>query len=81
MKRWDFDLHEYVNYDIPKDWKCRCISNDLSEKINCASCGKELTFGESYTSCEIFDDSGFWGMNVCEECSRISLDKKFKEKR
>lgn len=40
--------------------------DDMDKKINCAQCGKEITFGEGYTSREIY--SGPWGHTVCIDC-------------
>lgn len=41
-------------------------SDNMDEVINCAQCGKQIPFGEGYTSREIF--SGPWGHMVCREC-------------
>lgn len=40
---------------------------DLNTKIACASCGKKIIYGSSYTSGTIFDFSGF-GYAICREC-------------
>ena len=54
-------------YEPPVDggnYSVYCGSMD--EKINCAQCGKEITFGEGYTSREIF--LGPWAHIVCKDC-------------
>ena len=43
------------------------------KKINCAQCGKEITFGEGYTSREIY--SGPWGHMVCRECMEHEYER------
>lgn len=40
----------------------------MNRLINCAGCGKLLTFGETYTSLEQTDDSGAFGLGVCGNC-------------
>jgi hypothetical protein len=41
---------------------------DLEDCINCASCGKEVAFGDAYTSREHETDKG-WGLTICERCN------------
>lgn len=67
---WDCVKHEYTPYEIPADWHCPLICQDMNTLINCVSCGKEMTFGEGYTSRFIHNISGF-GYYVCEECMEI----------
>ena len=43
---------------------------DMDEIVNCPHCGREVTFGECYTSREIHTQSGF-GYAVCEKCYGI----------
>ena len=68
MKRWSYKTQSYIKYDVPKKWKCLIYCDDMDEKINCAECGKEITFGESYSSHRIFNDSGVFSHMVCPEC-------------
>ena len=39
----------------------------MDKIVNCANCGKELKFGECYTSKTIHTEIGM-GYGVCEEC-------------
>ena len=65
--KWNYEKHDYDPHRIPGGWKCKVYSEDMDEIINCVQCGKEITFGESYTSLEIHSSVGF-GYAVCEGC-------------
>lgn len=39
----------------------------MKEIVNCPHCGKELEYGNCYTSLEIHTEMGF-GYGVCEKC-------------
>jgi len=67
IKAFRWDGKQYVPYKIPEGCNCRTFSPDLSEKVNCINCGKELTYGESYTSHQFHDQRGF-GFAECEDC-------------
>ena len=43
------------------------LANEMDDLINCPHCGKEIKFGDSYTSHEIHTPLGM-GYAVCEEC-------------
>ena len=40
---------------------------DMSTVVNCAQCGKELVYADSYTSLEVQTPLGF-GYAVCADC-------------
>lgn len=67
-RKWDFDRKVYQPYNIPSAWCCDLGGIDMDDTINCASCGKKLKFGESYTSKCIHNRFGL-GFAVCAECS------------
>lgn len=54
-----------------RDWRvpdgASVCADDFSTVVDCAECGCELAFGESYTSRLIHDDLGF-GYAVCQKC-------------
>lgn len=66
MQKWNSEKHKYEPYEVPKEWYCPLFSN-LDERINCASCGKEVIVGNCYTSTLIHNEIGL-GYCVCEEC-------------
>lgn len=67
LQKWNWDKHKYEDYEVPKDWVCKCYSDDMSEIVNCPHCGKQIRFGEGLTSTEIHTELGF-GYAVCEDC-------------
>lgn len=66
VRRWNHKKRDYDPYMIPSDWKCR-TSAEMDEIVNCASCGREVEFGDCYSSLEIHGKLGF-GYSVCPEC-------------
>lgn len=71
--KWNYKNHNYDDYELPGN--CKLYSNDMEEVVNCAQCGKEITFGESYTSFEIHNHIGF-GYAVCEKCYQQEWKRK-----
>lgn len=67
MKKWNYKTLEYEEYTVPKSWKVKTFSTDMEEKVNCASCGKLMEYGDGYTSRIIHTKNGF-GYVVCEDC-------------
>lgn len=56
------------------DWNVTGLA-PMNRLINCAGCGKLLTFGETLTSLENFDDSGMFGLGVCGNCYAKELPR------
>ena len=71
---------EYEPYSVPADWRCRLAEEDMSKKVNCASCGKEERFGECYPSMEIHNVCGF-GYAVCPECYQKEIERRLERAR
>lgn len=67
LNKWNYQTHSYDPMQIPNDWNCKTYSDDMDEIINCPHCGKQIKFGDGYTSLEIHTHIGF-GYIVCEEC-------------
>lgn len=67
MWRWNFNTREYEPYSVPADWNCKTYSVDMDEIVNCPHCGRQVAFGECYTSRQIHTEHGF-GYAVCESC-------------
>lgn len=80
VKRWDYSKRSYVNWEIPDKFNCPLISTKEQEKINCASCGKEIFFEAGYRSQEIHNKRGM-PYTVCPECFQKELSnlKKYLE--
>lgn len=69
LQRWDFEKRGYEPYSVPDDWNISVYCADMNTVINCAECGRKMTYGEGYTSRRIHTKMGF-GYCVCEECYR-----------
>lgn len=80
MLKWNNEKGKYELYDVPADWQCKLYEDDMNQKINCASCGKEIRFGECYTSMEIHNVWGF-GYAVCPECYQKEIERRFERAR
>lgn len=76
LNKWDRANEEYAPHRVPAEWKVSLYEDDMDAIVNCASCGKELPYGETYTSMEIHTGRGF-GYAVCDECYR----KEFRRRR
>ena len=51
------------------------IDADLYEIINCADCGKQITYGDCYTSLTIHTNTGM-GYPVCEKCYKKEWEER-----
>ena len=67
MQKWSYRDKEYQSYNPPKEWNTPLLIEDVSGVVNCASCGKQMVFGNGYTSRTIHNDYGM-GYCVCLEC-------------
>lgn len=67
LQKWNWNKHAYEDLEVPDNWVCKCYSDDMTEVVNCLHCGKNITFGKSFTSMEIHTKMGL-GYAVCEEC-------------
>lgn len=77
-KKWNYEKHAYEDYETPEEWQCPIMAaENFDDKINCAACGKEITFGESFTSLEIHTPYGF-GYSVCQDCAAEEWKRKMK---
>ena len=68
LNKWNYKLHKYDNYSVPDDCNCQTYSNDMKEIVNCPHCGRELEYGDTYTSLEIHSPIYGFGYGVCHEC-------------
>lgn len=67
LRKWNYETREYDLYEVPDDWELVLVTRDMEQHVNCAQCGKDMTFGEGYTSREVHTNVGF-GYPVCEAC-------------
>ena len=70
VSRWLPKKNKYKKYRLPVG---SCLySNDMDKVVSCASCGKEIKYGDSYTSRQIHTEIGI-GFAVCSECYEKEL--------
>lgn len=67
LRKWNYYKHEYEPYEVPDSWNVKTYSDDMGEIVNCCQCGKEVPFGECYTSHEVHTEHGM-GYAVCGKC-------------
>lgn len=77
LRRFNPFTKEYDLHTVPLDWKVIIYHDNLDININCASCGKELRYGDSFTSLEIHNKLGM-GYCVCEECYKREWERQTK---
>lgn len=75
LARWNYKTHAYDPFTPPDDWKVILYSEDMGKDINCANCGKPMTYGEGFTSQEIHTPIGL-GYPVCEKCHQFETARK-----
>ena len=78
MKKWNPEKQAYEPYIAPPGY-VTFYETDMGRLINCASCGKEITFGSGYTSLQIHNTCGF-GYSVCETCHEAELQEEMKHR-
>lgn len=74
MKKWNYKTLEYEEYTVPDSWKVKTFSIDMDEKVNCASCGKSMKYGDGYSSRTIHSIRGI-GYTVCEDCYNKDIEE------
>ena len=80
LNKWNYETHKYDQYSVPDEWNCQTYSSDMKEIVNCPHCGKELGFGNTYTSLEIHTPVFGFGYGVCRECHEKELERRRKYK-
>ena len=73
--KWNHGKHEYEKCDIPP--KSKLYSDDMNEIVQCAQCGRELYYGDTFTSMEIHTGRGF-GYGVCEGCHLVEWSRRLR---
>lgn len=66
LQKWDEELHAYLPFESPAR-VLSLYSEDMLAEVDCANCGKRMTYGDGYTSMTIHNEIGL-GYPVCEKC-------------
>ena len=80
LNKYDRETHEYKHYEVPDDWNIKLFTDDMDMIVNCVQCGKELRYGNCYTSLEVHNHIGF-GYPVCERCYQKEWKRRKKNER
>lgn len=75
LNKFNYQKHDYEDYEVPDHWNCKVYSNEMDLIVNCPQCGKELRYGECYTSLEIHTKLGM-GYGVCSGCYESERKRK-----
>ena len=67
IHKWDDANEEYQAHEVPDDWHLPLLSDNMNELINCVNCGKQIAFGDGYTSQRYHNSHGL-GYYECETC-------------
>lgn len=79
LNKWNYEKHSYDLIDVPDDWNCSTYEYFMDTIIHCPHCGKQLRFGDCYTSLEYHTKMGF-GYAVCEPCYELEWERRKKYK-
>lgn len=67
LNKWNFKTRKYEPYEVPDNYNVKTFSMDMEEIVNCPHCGREIKFGDGYTSRQIHTKHGM-GFAVCADC-------------
>ena len=76
IRKWNYQIGAYEPYTPPVG-HISLYEPVMETPIVCASCGKQITFGEGYTSFAIHNCCGF-GYTVCASCHETELNQELK---
>lgn len=67
IRKYNSKTREVEKHYVPKEWRLALWNTRMDEVVNCAGCGKEILFGECYTSRYLFNGAGL-GYGMCLLC-------------
>ena len=67
LRRWSESTRRYMPYVVPDEWRVSSFEEDMETPVNCCQCGRELPYGECYTSIQVHTPIGM-GYAVCGDC-------------
>ena len=50
IAKWNPHTHEYESFDSPAGEEASLYETNMEKLVRCANCGKQLPFGETFTS-------------------------------
>ncbi len=79
IQKWNPAKQAYEPYKPPAGC-ITLIESDMDKLISCACCGKQITFGEGYSSMQIHNAAGM-GYCVCPRCHDAERMEELKYRR
>lgn len=79
IQKWNPAKRMYELYEAPSGY-ITLFETDMDKPINCASCGKQITFGEGYSSMQIHNAVGM-GYSVCADCHDAEIKEELRFRR
>ena len=64
-QKWNPKMKKYAPYELPEG--ASIYEDDMEVIVSCAQCGREMRFGDGYTSKQIHTKYGM-GYAICEKC-------------
>lgn len=74
LPRWNYEKHRYEPWQLSPT--AALHKEDLEEIVDCCECGRQVKFGDCYTSLRVHNPIGL-GYAVCEKC----YEKEWEERR
>lgn len=66
LRKWDYAEKDYKPFISPAKTLI-LVSDDMDDIVDCANCGQQVKYGDTYTSKTIHKSFGI-GFPVCEKC-------------
>ena len=67
LNKWNYKSKKYEPYKVPDSWNVAVYKPNMEDEVDCAICGRTISFGESYSSPAIHTSMGI-GYCVCGKC-------------
>jgi hypothetical protein len=74
VQKWNVKTRKYEPYEMPVG--VILFTHNLDEITSCAQCGKQVVYGDAFTSLEVHNENGL-GYPVCDDCYRSENDRKY----
>ena len=80
IRKWNENKRDYDDVTIPDEWKTPLFCMNMDETVNCVNCGREMKFGEGFTSKRYHNKSGA-AYSECKKCFDEYLPTYFKSRK
>lgn len=72
LHKWNKDTKTYEEFESPAK-RVQLFTTDMNMVVDCVECGKEMHYGDCYTSRRIHNNMGM-GYHVCSECYQKEIE-------